>query len=602
MDSPYLWHCRLGHINKKRISQLQRSGLLKANEDVSFDICESCLSGKMTKAPFLGSSERAKDLLGLIHTDVCGPFRTSTMNGERYFITFIDDFSRYGYVYLLRHKHEAFDIFKLFQNEVENQLNKKIKILRSDRGGEYLSDEFKDHLESCGIVSQRTSPGTPQHNGVSERRNKTLLDMVRSMMNRCTLHLYFWGYALKTAARILNMAPTKKVDKTPYEIWHGRVPSLSYLRIWGCEAYVKTEALNKLHPRATKCIFVGYPKDGMGYYFYDPTDDKVFISRHAEFLEKKFLNAEISGRQVDLYEEPIDDAQQVGTSNPEHSIDQDKYENENVTHSVRRSGRIRTEPERYGYNINSYISYDECCFLVDTDEPETYQQVVADSESDHWRNAMNTEMQSMRDNQVWDLVDLPPNGKTVGCKWVFKKKTDMDGNLHTYKARLVAKGFTQTQGIDYEETFSPVVNIKSVRILFAIAAYYDYEIWQMDVKTAFLNGHLSEDVYMVQPEGFVNPKYPNKVCKLKKSIYGLKQASRTWNHRFNEEIKKFGFIKNQDEPCVFKKASGSTITFLMLYVDDILLFGNDIPSLKEVKAHLEKCFSMKDLEIGRAHV
>ena len=162
---------------------------------------------------------------------------------------------------------------------------------------------------------------------------------------------------------------------------------------------------------------------------------------------------------------------------------------------------------------------------------------MADSESDHWLNAMNTEMQSMRDNQVWDLVDLPPNGKTVGCKWVFKKKTDMDGNLHTYKARLVAKGFNHTQGIDYEETFSPVVNIKSVRILFAIAAYYDYEIWQMDVKTAFLNGHLSEDVYMVQPEGFVNPKYPNKVCKLKKSIYGLKQASRTWNHRFNEEIK-----------------------------------------------------------------
>ena len=137
--------------------------------------------------------------------------------------------------------------------------------------------------------------------------------------------------------------------------------------------------------------------------------------------------------------------------------------------------------------------------------------------------------------------------------------------------------------------------IKSIRILFAIVAYYDYEIWQMDVKTAFLNGHLLEDVYMVQPEGFVNQKHPNKVCKLKKSIYGLKQASRSWNLRFDEKIKEFGFIKNEDEPCVYKKTSGSTVTFLILYVDDILILGNDIPSMRGVKAWLEKCFSMKDL-------
>ena len=126
----------------------------------------------------------------------------------------------------------------------------------------------------------------------------------------------------------------------------------------------------------------------------------------------------------------------------------------------------------------------------------------------------------------------------------------MDGNLHTFKARLVAKCFTLTHGIDYDETFSLVVMIKSIRILFAIAAYYDYEIWQMDVKTAFLNGHLQEDVYMVQPEGFVDPKNPNKVCKLKRSIYGLKQASKSWNIRFDEEIVKYDFIKNEDDPCV----------------------------------------------------
>ncbi|GJR13639.1 retrotransposon protein, putative, ty1-copia subclass [Tanacetum coccineum] len=171
----------------------------------------------------------------------------------------------------------------------------------------------------------------------------------------------------------------------------------------------------------------------------------------------------------------------------------------------------------------------------------------------------------------------------------------MDGAVYIFKARLVAKGFTQTYGVDYEETFSPVADIRAIRILIAIAAYYDYEIWQMDVKTAFLNGHLSEEVYMEQPEGFVNPKYPNHVCKLKRSIYGLKQASRQWNKRFDDEIKKFGFAQNPDEPCVYLKASGSYVAILILYVDDILLMGNNIPMLQDVKSYLGRSFAMKDL-------
>nr|GFC84663.1 retrotransposon protein, putative, Ty1-copia subclass [Tanacetum cinerariifolium] len=173
--------------------------------------------------------------------------------------------------------------------------------------------------------------------------------------------------------------------------------------------------------------------------------------------------------------------------------------------------------------------------------------------------------------------------------------TDMDGNVHTYKTRLVAKCYTKTLGIDYEETFSPVADIRAIRILIAIAAYYDYEIWQMDVKTAFLNGYLNEEVYMEQPEGFVNPKYPNWVCKLKRSIYGLKQASRQWNKRFDNEIKKFGFTQNYDEPCIYLKASGSNITFLILYVDDILIMENNIRMLQSVKTYLGRCFAMKDL-------
>ncbi|GKC51355.1 retrotransposon protein, putative, ty1-copia subclass, partial [Tanacetum coccineum] len=233
--------------------------------------------------------------------------------------------------------------------------------------------------------------------------------------------------------------------------------------------------------------------------------------------------------------------------------------------------------------------------LGDLNEPTSYKATMLDSESNKCIDARNAELQSMMDNIVWVLVDLPLGDKTVGSKWIFKKKTDIDETVHTYKARLVAKGYTQLYEVDYEETFSPVADIRAIRILIFIAAYYDYEIWQMDIKTAFLNGYSDKDIYMVQPEGFVDPNHPRKVCKLQRSIYGLKQASRSCNKRFDKEIKRFGFAQNIDEPCVYQKASGSNVTFLILYVDDIIIILNHIPSLQSVKDYLGKCFAMKDL-------
>ena len=205
------------------------------------------------------------------------------------------------------------------------------------------------------------------------------------------------------------------------------------------------------------------------------------------------------------------------------------------------------------------------------------------------------EIESMKENQVWNLIDPPDGVRTIECKWIYKKKKDMDGNVHIYKARLVAKSFRQVQGVDYDETFSPVAMLKSIQIILAIAAYFDYEIWQMDVKTAFLNGNLTEDVYMMQPKGFADPTNAGKICKLQKSIYGLKQAFWSWNIYFDEVVKGFSFIKKEEEDCVYKKASGSSVAFLMLYVDDILLIGNDIPMLESIKTSLKNSCSMKDL-------
>ena len=178
----------------------------------------------MTKLPFKGKGERANGLLDLIHTDVCGPMSMHVRGGFVYFITFIDDYSRYGYLYLMRYKFEAFEKFKEFGNEVEKQRGISIKSLRSDRGGEYLSQAFLDYLRDNGILSQWTPPYTPQHNGVAERRNRTLLDMVRSMMDKADLLKSFWGYALETVVYILNRVPSKSVEVTQHEIWTKKSP------------------------------------------------------------------------------------------------------------------------------------------------------------------------------------------------------------------------------------------------------------------------------------------------------------------------------------------------------------------------------------------
>ncbi|KAJ9539041.1 hypothetical protein OSB04_031774 [Centaurea solstitialis] len=398
-DQTYLWHCRLGHINKKRIEKLQKGGLLGSFDFRPFDNCESCLSGKMTKQPFNNDNERANELLRIVHTDVCGPFSHEAREGYRYFISFTDDFSRYGYVYLIRQKSEAFERFKEFQNEVQNQLDRKIKFLRSDRGGEYQSQEFDNHLMECGIVSQLTPPYTPQMNGVSERRNRTLFDMVRTMMCRSSLPVSFWRHALETTAHILNRVPTKSVEKTPYEIW------------------------------------TGYPKTTVGYYFYNPTENKVFVARNGEFLEDKFLSTENTRNDVDLQEVEEEDTLPIVEPTVEEVQTQD----------LRRSTRIRQEPDRY---LGFLVSQDD----GDLNEPTSYGDAVSGSESEQWQEAMKAEMQSMYDNQVWELTDLPQHCRAVGRKWVFKKKTDMDGNMQTFKARLVAKGFTQTHGFPNRKT------------------------------------------------------------------------------------------------------------------------------------------------------
>nr|GEV98946.1 hypothetical protein [Tanacetum cinerariifolium] len=313
-------------------------------------------------------------------------------------------------------------------------------------------------------------------------------------------------YALEFATCIFNMVPTKKVDKTPYELWYGKVPNFSYLKVWGCEALVKRNMPDKLQQRSIKCIFIGYPKEMMGYYFYFPPENKIVVASEIPMEVKGF--------------EP-----------PQEGVI-----------PVRRFARTHRAPNRLCLNIEA----EEHC-LGDLYEPTNYKVAILDLKSDKRLDAMNVKMQSMKGNQVWCLVDLSSNGKTVGSKWLFKKETDMDGILHTYKARLVAKGFTQTYGVDYEETFSPIADIRAIRIIIAIVAFYDYEIWQMDVKTAFLNGYLDEDIYM-------NPGEPHwtAVKTILKCLRNTKEMFLVYGTNHEAELRvdcycDAGFKTNRDD-------------------------------------------------------
>ena len=284
--------------------------------------------------------------------------------------------------------------------------------------------------------------------------------MVRSMMSLVDLPISFWGYALLTAAHILNRTPSKALEKTPYEIWVGKVPKLSFLRVWGCQAYVKRLQPEKLEPRSDKVFFVGYPKETKGYYFYNRSENKVFVAREGVFLESQLLSEKPSGRNIHL-EEVQDDqpqntsevivspvgAQDVASTSVEPTTD--------VVEPIRRSSRKSNPPKRNpleGYLVNA--GYD--VFLLDMNEPTTYKVAMASADSKKWLNVMKSEMESMYENQVWNLVDLPEGARPIECKWIYKIKTDMDGKIVVYKARLVAKGFKQIHGIDYDETFAPL--------------------------------------------------------------------------------------------------------------------------------------------------
>ena len=591
-----LWHKRYGHLGYDGLRRLAAERLVdgfdfNCKKQISF--CEACTKGKQHKSPFLvGGGTRAEGMLDLVHTDVCGKLNPRSVGGAEYFVTFVDDKSRFVWVYVLKSKGEVFSKFREWKAMVELCTGEKLKVLRSDNGGEYTSEKFTEYLKAEGIRHELTVPKSPQQNGVAERLNRTLVEMTRSMLAGSNLPQKLWAETLTTAVYLRNRSCTKAVEgMTPFEVLYGKKPDVGHLRVFGCVCYahIAKDERKKLDVVARRCLLIGYGTEVKGYRLYDPDREKVFFSRDVSFNEVEVGFKESSVEPLRYVE--LDGSVDVGDLEiGSDAVDEQIDGQVDRQPALRRSERVRCRPDYYTEGV-----------LVAADgvmEPTSYHEAIASPNESKWKEAMEAEMQSLERNDVWELVELPKDRKVVGSKWVFKVKVDSDGCVERYKARLVAQGYTQQKGADYDETFSPVVRMESLRTVVGLAVRNGLSLHQLDVMTAFLNGKLNEVVYMQQPEGFVVEGREHCVCRLKRSIYGLKQSPRCWNSTIDGYLKKLGFLQSVSDPCVYIAAAGE-LAVVGMYVDDIVVACKSVEKLKEFKRGLCSKFDVKDL--GRLH-
>ncbi|BBG99268.1 transposable element gene [Prunus dulcis] len=574
-DTTRLWHMRLGHAGEKALQGLVKQGLLKGAKACKLEFCEHCVLGKQTRVKFGTAIHHTKGILDYVHTDVWGPSKNASWGGSHYFVSFVDDFSRRIWVYTMKRKDEVLKIFLKWKKMIEMQSGRKIKTLRSDNGGEYKSDPFLKVCQDEGIVRHFTVRETPQQNGVAERMNRTLLEKVRCMLSNAGLGKAFWAEAITYASHLINRCLLLRMRaKRPWRE-------------------------SKLDPRAKKALFMGFSTGVKGYRLWCPDEKKIVVSRDVTFDEAAMVNqnkheGEIeatktmsSSKQVELLKTPVVPVRS-DTTDTSPTVDSDEEDEDDEEEAptqeppqqqdsiaIRRSRREIRKPVRF----TDIVAY--ALPVIEDDIPSAYKEAVRSSESVEWKKSMDEEMKSLHKNETWELVQLPKGKKAIGCKWVYAKKMESLGKDNVrFKARLVAKGYAQKEGIDYNE--------------------FDLELAQLDVKTAFLHGDLEEEIYMSQPEGFKVAGKENWVCKLQKSLYGLKQSPRQWYKRFDRFMIGQKYTRSHYDHCVyFRKLQDGTFIYLLLYVDDMLIACKSKVEIERLKTQLSNEFEMKDLGEAR---
>ncbi|KAJ0566009.1 putative RNA-directed DNA polymerase [Helianthus annuus] len=628
-----LWHRRFAHVSHKALRTMQFNGMVEGLPKVAekTQVCEVCAIGKQNRVEIPKKSKwHASEKLQLVHTDICGPITPKSMSSKRYVLVFIDDFSRKTWVYCLATKGEAFEYFKKFKALVENETGHYVKCLRSDRGGEFTSQEFNIFCEKEGIQRQLTAAYTPQQNGVAERRNRTLINMVRCLLAEKEMPKHFWAEAVVWACHVLNRCISRSLDKmVPEEIWTGVKPSVGHFRVFGSVGYahVPVQLRTKLDDKSHKCIFLGVSIESKAYRLYDPITKKLVISRDVIFDEGGKWDWNLSKeekQELVIEEEDSRGNQEVPVvnsplteDNPEVETTTTAVQNEAVpqdinegtveesdaeiqtggSHTPSRStgpttARTRKTPAWMKDYYTSCADEESLAMYSALEDPASYEEAAKE---DKWVAAMKTEIEAIERNHTWELVDPEPGVKPIGVKWIFKTKLNEKGEVEKYKARLVVKGYAQKQGVDYTEVFAPVARWDTIRMFLAIAAKRRWTVYQLDVKSAFLHGELKETVYVEQPEGFIKREDEGKVYKLKKALYGLKQAPRAWYHRIEAYFKGEGFKKSGHDHTLFVKKVWGKILIVSLYVDDLIYAGSDKMICDTFKESMKREFDMTDL-------
>uniref|UniRef100_A0A2N9FH80 Integrase catalytic domain-containing protein n=1 Tax=Fagus sylvatica TaxID=28930 RepID=A0A2N9FH80_FAGSY len=557
-DNTHLWHCRYGHLSFKGLRTLQYKQMVRGLPQLKAPskICTDCMVGKQHRDAIPKRSLwRASQRLQLVHADICGPIKPVSNSKKRYFISFIDDYSRKVWIYFLAEKSEAFIIFKNYKNLVEKETGAFIRCLRTDRGGEFTSHEFKVFCKANGISRQLTAAYTPQQNGVAERKNRTIMNMVRSMLSEKQIPKNFWPEAVNWTAHVLNRSPTLAVkDMTPEEAWSGVKPNVDYFRVFGC----------------------------IGHVHVLDTSKKIVVSRDVVFEENECWDWGRSNEEARL------DILEWGDSNEEGSEhDQSEEESEEEVAAEEEGGEVslsssespgensptseESSPEgmnrRVPFWMEDYVSggefteeeaeHNNLVLFTSTADPTTFEEA---GQSSKWRAAMDLEIEAIERNGTWELTDLPKGMKKIGVKWVFKTKLNENGEVDKCKARLVAKGYAQQYGIDYTEVFAPVARWDTIRM------------------------------------GYEKKGEEYKVYKLKKALYGLKQAPRAWYSRIEAYFVKEGFERCSCEHTLFiKTGDGGKILIVSLYVDDLIFTGNDESMFVKFKNSMKLEFDMTDL-------
>lgn len=661
-----LWHFRLGHMSHSRIKDV-----CKLDPTVScskFPIpCNTCPLAKQRRNPFPISLTSTSSVFSLVH--VRGPYSTPTMFNERFFLTIVDDHSRFCWIFLMKHKSETKSILQNFCTYAAVQFDTNIKVIRSDNGLEFKMPLF---YASKGIIHQTSCVYTPQQNGLVERKQQHIMCVARALKIHANMPTRYWGFCVMHAVYLINLSPSPTINhKTPHELLYCKAPNYHNLRVFGCQAFALDNNPHKakFSARSKRCVFLGMSTTTKGYVLQDIESKTILISRDVQFQEDTFpfnnaSNSMFSQPPVETsipchdpalsqtqcpytYDlNPIPASHPLNSPNaiantpippcessdpcpgepPEQSQSSPLYPLQSQPASTTeccvpissdsRSIRTRKAPAYLqDYYCNQYhsltnhhtsphhlsnsYSLDSLApgyktYVLNTSlhtKPSSYLEAASSSA---WQEAMHTEIAALEANQTWDMVPLPAGKHPIGCRWVYKVKYKPDGSVERYKARLVAKGYTQQYGVDYQETFSPVAKMTTVRVVLALAASKGWLLHQLDVNNAFLHGDLREEIYMTPPPG-IQLSGPNLVCRLRKSLYGLKQASREWNSKLTNFLLASGFVQSKTDYTLFEKVTPAYRLILLVYVDDIVLACSDIAPIQHIKSQLNTQFRIKDL-------